>query len=197
MPIDLTPFEKLIAIITLIVSFIAAVVGGTFVAILNRLFEKQKQTDEQDIKIFNQSNEILNEQKIIGVIDFHLLNGYSILEEDFSLIRKWLVFFQAVSHMYLNKSVNVKKQKLFENLSRLEKFIAENFDTKISQNSNNSTLYLQPNLDPDRTWNPDGVINPVQVAKFQEFAEKLEVLSKNVKEQYLEYRLAIKQKLKI
>ena len=184
--------------IEIIVSLIAALgVGGILGAILNRRFEQQKQTNEHDIKIFNQSNEILNEQKIIGVIDFHLLNYYSILEEDFSLIRKWLVFFQAVSHIYLNGNVNTKKQKLVENLSRLEKFIAENFDTKIFQNLNNSTLYLQPDLDPNRAWNPDGVINPVQVAKFQESAQELETLSKNVKEQYLEYRLAIKQRLKI
>ena len=50
--------------VEIIISLLAALgVGGILGAILSRYFEQQKQTNEHDIKIFNQSNEILTEQK--------------------------------------------------------------------------------------------------------------------------------------
>ena len=52
--------------IEIIISLIATLgIGGILGAILNRRFEQQKQTNEHDIKIFKQSNEILTEQNCL------------------------------------------------------------------------------------------------------------------------------------
>jgi hypothetical protein len=81
--------------IEIIISLIVALgIGGFLGAILNRHFEQQKQTNEHDIKIFNQSNEILDEQKILEVLEFDLMNDHSITYEDSRLLFIFIDFFE-------------------------------------------------------------------------------------------------------
>jgi hypothetical protein len=186
--------------IEIIISLIAALgVGGILGALLNRRFEQQKQTNDHDIKIFNQSNEILPEQKLVNVTNFQLLNFHSIAYEDFSLLKKWCDFFEWTGSKYLDKNIRKENQKLLDDLSLLVKYIGKNFEILSGVNPNDSNLYLKPDLDPDRAWNPDGedVTNPDQAARYQEYAKELEGLTKIIKKQYSSYRLAIKTKLKI
>ena len=56
-----------------IIALLAALgVGGILGALLNRRFEQQKQTNEHDIRIFNRSNEILSEEKLLNIANFGL-----------------------------------------------------------------------------------------------------------------------------
>ncbi len=79
--------------IEIIVSLIAALgVGGIVGVILNRRYEQQKQSNEHDIKIFNQSNEILTEQKLSDIAGYQLLGDHSIRDDDYSALTKWCSF---------------------------------------------------------------------------------------------------------
>src|SRR5215211_4525904 len=88
--------------IEVIVSLLAALgVGGILGAILNRRFERQKQTDEHDIKIFNQSDEILAEQKLSDIAGFQLLSNHSIRDGDYFTLIEWCRFFDQTENKYL------------------------------------------------------------------------------------------------
>jgi hypothetical protein len=177
-----------------IIALLAALgVGGILGALLNRRFEQQKQTNEHDIKIFNQSNEILNEEKLSFVASFRLLGNHSIPDDDYFILTKWCEFFQQTGNHYLDKKISKGNLKLLDGLLQLTHFIGLKFFTIIGQNPNNKNQYLKPDWNPDRGDDP----GPEKMAKYNEYAKELEDLTHKVVHQYSEYRLAIKQKLKI
>ena len=177
-----------------IISLLAALgVGGILGAVLNRRFEQQKQTNEHDIKIFTQSNEILAEQKLSDIASFHLLGNHSIVDDDFYLLTSWCRFFGEIGNQYLNKSIAKQNQKLLDDLDQLTDFIATNFFTIKGQNSNNKSQYLKPDWNPDRGDDP----SPEKMAKYGEYAKELKDRTRKVLKQYSEYRLVIKRILKI
>ena len=179
--------------IEIIVSLIAALgVGGILGAILNRRFEQQKQTNEHDVKIFTQSNEILSEQKLIDIANFHLLSDHSIVNDDFFLLTGWCTFFERIGNQYLDKGISKENQKLFDDLNQLTDFVATNFFTIRGQSSSNKSQYLYPDWNIDR-----GIPSLEEREKYNEYAKELKVLTRKVLKQYSEYRLAIKQNLKI
>src|SRR5574341_927216 len=180
--------------IEIIISLITALgIGGILGAILNRRFEQQKQTNEHDVKIFNQSNEILTEQKLSDILNFHLLSNHSIDDDDFHMLTRWCRFFEQTGDQYLDRRINKENQELVDDLFRLTDFIGHNFFTIRGQNPNNKNQYLKPDWNPERGDDP----SPEKVAKYDEYAKELETLSKEVIKQYPEYRLAIKRILKI
>ena len=90
-----------------IIALLAALgIGGLLGALLNRRFEEQKQTNDHDIKVFNQSNEILAEQKIKDIAGYHLLSDHSICNDDFFMLTKWCRFFDQVGNRYLDNKIN-------------------------------------------------------------------------------------------
>jgi len=180
------PIETIIALIG------ALGVGGLLGNILTRRYEQQKQTNEHDIKIFKQSNEILTEQKLSDIANFHLFGDHSIVGDDFLLLTRWSVFFGEIGNQYLDKKINKQNQKLLNDLNQLTEFIATNFFTIIGQNPNNKSQYLKPDWNLDR-GNP----SPEQVARYHEYAKELKDLTRKTINQYAEYRLAIKRILKI
>jgi hypothetical protein len=180
--------------IEIIVSLIAALgVGGIIGVVLNRRFEQQKQTNEHDIKIFKQSNEILTEQKLSGITNFHLLSNHSIADDDFFQITKWCRFFGETGNKFLDKGIAKENQKLLNDLNQLANFIGFNFFTIRGQNSSNNNQYLKPDWNPSRGDDP----SPEKIARYDEYANELEDLTKKSIKQYSEYRLAIKRILKI
>jgi len=179
--------------IEIIISLLGALgVGGVLGVILNRRFEQQKQTNEHDIKIFNQSNEILNEQKLSDIAGFQLLGNHSIRDDDYFMLTKWCRFFEQTGNQYLEKKISKENQKLADDLFQLTDFIGYNFFTIIGQNPNNQSQYLKPDWNPDRGNDP----SPEKMAKYNEYAKELEELTKKAIKQYSQYRLAIKQNLK-
>jgi hypothetical protein len=137
-------------IISLVIAFLATLgVGGVLGAFVQRHFEQQKQTNEHDIKIFRQSNEILSEQKLSDIANFHLFGDHSIIGDDFLLLTRWCAFFGEIGNKYLDKKINKQNQKLLNDLNQLTEFIATNFFTIIGQNPNNKSQYLKPD------WNLD------------------------------------------
>jgi hypothetical protein len=114
--------------IEIIISLLAALgVGGILGAILNRHFEQQKQTIDHDIKIFRQSNEILTEQKLSDIANYHLFGDHSIVDDDFFLLTRWCIFFGEVGNQYLDRSIAKQNRKLFNELNQLTDFIGTNF----------------------------------------------------------------------
>jgi hypothetical protein len=84
-----------------IIALLAALgLGGILGALLNRRFEQQKQTAEHDIKIFNQSNEILTEQKLTDIAGFGLLGKHAIRDDDYFQLTKWCRFFNQTGNHY-------------------------------------------------------------------------------------------------
>jgi hypothetical protein len=180
--------------IEIIISLLAALgVGGILGAILNRRFEQQKQTNEHDIKIFNQSNEILTEQKLSDIANFHLFGGHSIVNEDFFMLTRWCGFFEKTGNQYLDKRLIIENQKLLNDLDQLTDFIATNFFTIRGQSPSNKNQYLKPDWNPDRGDDP----SPEKMARYNEYAEKLNDMTRKVLKQYSGYRFAIKRILKI
>jgi hypothetical protein len=114
--------------IEVIVSLIAALgVGGILGAILNRRYEQQKQSNEHDIKIFTQSNEVLTEQKLSDLAGNQLLGNHSIRDDDFHIIIRWRSFFEQIGNHYLDKILYKENLKLVSDLAKLTNFIAYNF----------------------------------------------------------------------
>jgi len=180
--------------IEIVISLLAALgVGGILGALLNRRFEQQKQTNEHDIKIFNQSNEIVTEEKLSFIAEFRLLGNHSIPDDDYFILTKWCRFFEQTGNHYLDKKIRKENQKLLDDLFQLTNFIGFNFFTIVGQNPNNKNQYLKPDWNPDRGNDP----SPEKIAKYSEYAKELEVLTIKTIKQYSEYRLAIKQNLKI
>jgi hypothetical protein len=180
--------------IEIIVSLITALgVGGILGAILNRGFEQQKQINEHDIKIFNQSNEILDEEKLSFVVSHRLWGNHSISDESYSFLINWCSFFQLTGNCYLDKKISKENKKMLDELLQLTQFINHNFFTIVGQNPNNNNQYLKPDWNIDRGVDP----SPEKMAKYKEYAKELEGLIQKVLDQYSVYRLVIKQKLKI
>lgn len=180
--------------IEIIVSLLAALgVGGILGALLNRRFEQQKQTNEHDIKIFNQSDEILPEQKISDITRAHLLSNHSIVDDDFYLLTKWCNFFEKIGNQYLDKKICKENKKLLDDLDKLTEFVAINFFTVNGQNPHNKNKYLKPD------WNSDWGDNPSseKMKKYAEYSKELRSLTNEVLKQYSIYRLTIKRILKI
>ena len=177
-----------------IVALLAALgVGGILGVLLNRRFEQQKQTNEHDIKIFNQSNEILTEQKLSDIANFHLLGNHSIANDDFFLLTSWCNFFEQAGNQYLDKRISKESQKLLEALDQLTNFVAMNFFTIRDQNPDNENKYLKPD------WNPDweGELGSENVSRYKEYAKELKDMTRKAIKQYSEYRLTVKRSLKI
>jgi hypothetical protein len=178
----------------IIISLLAALgVGGILGAILNRRFEKQKQTNEHDTKIFNQSSEILTEQKLTDIASFGLLSKHAIRDDDYFILTRWCRFFDQTGNHYLNRKIHRANQKLVNSLSQLTDFIGLNFFTIIGQNPNNKFQYLKPDWNPDYADEP----SPEKVVKYDEYAKELESLTVKVVQHYIAYRLAVKRSLKI
>lgn len=181
-------------IVSLIISFLATLgVGGVLGAFLQRRFEQQKQTNEHDTKIFNRSNEILDEQKLSNIAGFQLLSDHSIRDDDYSIVARWGRFFEQTGNQYLDKKIIKENQKLVDDSSRLTHFINLNFFVIKGQNLNNKRQYLHPDWNPDRGNGPSSE----KIAKYNEYAKELEALAKKVIKQYSAYRLSVKQNLKI
>ncbi len=178
--------ETIIALLT------ALGVGGILGALLNRRFEQQKQTNEHDMRIFNQSNEILTEQKLSDVAGFHLLSDHSIGNADYSALTKWCRYFEQIGNQYLDTKINKENQKLVDSLIQLTDFIGFNFFPIQGQNPDNNNQYLKPDWNPDYADDP----SPEKMAKYDKYAKELEALTKKVVKQYSEYRLSVKQRLK-
>ena len=180
--------------IEIVVSLLAALgVGGILGILLNRRFEQQKRSNEHDNKIFNQSNEILTEQKLSDIAGFQLLSNHSIRDDDYFILTKWCRFFQQTGNQYLDKNISKENQKLLDDLLQLTDFIGFNFFTIRGQNPSNKSQYLKPDWNPDRGDDP----SPGKMSKYEEYAKELEALTRKATKQYSEYRLAIKQNLKI
>ena len=180
--------------IEIIIALIGALgVGGLLGNILTRRYEQQKQTNEHDVKIFNQSNEILAEQKLSDVASFQLLGDHAIRDEDYSALTKWCRFFEQTGNQYLDKKISKENQQLVDDLLKLTDFIGYNFFTIKGQNSSNKNQYLKPDWNPERGDDPSSE----KMSKYDEHAKELEVLTKRMVKQYSEYRLAIKKNLKI
>ena len=180
--------------VEIIISLIAALgAGGILGAFLNRRFEQQKQSNKHDTKIFNQSNEILTEQKLSDITQFHLLGNHSIKDSDYSALTEWCRFFEQTGNQYLDKRINRENQRLVDALFRLTDFIGYNFFTIKGQNSQNKNQYLKPDWNPQRGEDP----TPEKIAKYDEYAKELETLTKETLKHYAEYRLSIKRVLKI
>ncbi len=181
----------------IIVSLIAALgLSGILIAVLNRRFEQQKQTNEHDINIFKKSNDILAEKELNDIVNFHLLEFHRINDNNLSSLKKWCVFFGFTGNKFLNKDIDKKNKELLDDLEQLVEFIKNNFDSLGGQNPNFEISYLKPELDPDRAVNEDDVTKE-QVDKYQLYANELSLLTRNTKRHYSEYRLAVKNKLKI
>jgi hypothetical protein len=179
--------------VEIIISLIAALgVGGILGVLLNRRFEQQKQTNEHDTKIFSQSNEIITEQKLSDIAEFHLLANHSIDDNDYSALTKWCRFFEQTGNQYLDKRINKANQRLVDDLFRLTDFIGYNFFTIRGQSSHNKSQYLKPDWNPDRGEDP----TPEKIERYDEYAKKLETLTKETLKHYTEYRLSIKRVLK-
>ena len=177
-----------------IISLLAALgIGGILGALLNRRFEQQKQTNEHDIRIFNQSNEILTEQKLTDIANFGLLGKHAIRDDDYSILTKWCRFFYQKGNQYLNRKIHKENEKLVDSLVQLTEFIGLNFFTIIGQNPNNNFQYLKPDWNPDYADDP----SPEKRSKYDEYAKKLKSLTINAVQQYTFYRFAIKRNLKI
>jgi len=180
--------------IEIIISLLAALgVGGILGALLNRRFEQQKQTNEHDIKIFNQSNEILTEQNLSDIASSHLLSNHSIGDDHFYKLTRWCTFFQQIGNRYLDKKIASENQKLLNELNQLTDFIGFNFFTIKEQNPNNKNQYLKPDWNQDYADDP----SPEKMPKYDEYAKELENLTMKVIKQYSKYRLAVKHSLKI
>jgi hypothetical protein len=180
------PIETVIALLA------ALGFGGLLGNILTRHYESQKQTNEHDIKIFAQSNEILGEQKLSDIAHFHLLGDHSIVNDDFFQLARWCDFFEQVSNQYLDKKINKENRKLLDDLRQLVNFIATNFFTIRGQNSSNNSQYLKPDWNPDRGDDP----SPEKIAKYDVYAKELTELTRKALQQYTQYRFVIKKKLR-
>ncbi|HNQ96273.1 MAG TPA: hypothetical protein PKK96_11240 [Anaerolineales bacterium] len=177
-----------------IISLLAALgVGGILGALLNRRFEQQKQTNEHDINIFKQSDEILNEQNLSDTANFHLLSNHSIGDDHFYKLTGWCTYFEQAGNQYLDRRIASENQKLLIDLNQLTDFIGFNFFTIKEQNPNNKNQYLKPDWNPDYADDP----SPEKMSKYDEYAKELEGLTLRVTKQYSKYRFAVKRSLKI
>ena len=168
--------------------------GGVVGAFLKRRFEQQKQTNEHDIKIYNQSNEILSEEKLLNIANFEVgASKHAIRYDNYSLLENWCTFFERAGNQYLDKQTREQSKRLRASFLILIKFIRLNFSEIKHQNPNNENIYLRPDLNPDYEDNA----TEEQFAEWKEFARELDTLIDEVLDQYSKYRETVKKKLKI
>jgi hypothetical protein len=178
----------------IIISLLAALgVGGILGVLLNRRFEQQKQTNEHDVKIFHESNKILTEQELFYIADYYLFGNHSIFIDDSYKLTEWCEFFGEVGNQYLGKRIAKENQRLLNDLTQLTDFITPNFFLRGDQDPSSKSLYLRPDWNEDRGGNP----SPEQMDKYDEYAKEMKGMARKVIKQYAEYRLAVKQALKI
>ena len=79
-----------------------------------------------DKKIFEESNDMMPEQKFLDLIQWQLWNGWH-RNEDFTPVDKFIDFFNLTSNCYLNEKIKIKLNKLFENLKQLTSFVGTHF----------------------------------------------------------------------
>lgn len=175
-----------------IISLLAALgVGGILGVLLNSHLEQKKQTREHELKIFRESNELLSEQQLLDLTDT-LLGDHSIEPNDDRRLKRWGAFFEETGNQYLDGKLNKQNQKLHDALVDLVRFIGRNFFTIRGQNPSNTYIYLKPDFNIDR-----GSPTTKQETLYRELANELEELTEKAKQQYSNYRLAVKKKLKV
>ena len=185
--------------IEIVISLLAAIgVSGILAVLLNRHFDQQKLIIEHDVKIFNQSNRIISEQKLSELIELDLLDDHSIINEDIESLINWCMFFEQTGNQYIDKSINKANQKLLDRVNQLTDFISFNSAKSRFQDPRGAIRDLKPHWKPDHDNHSNSDSVPSEyVAKYEELVRDLRSLTSKVKHQYSEYRLTVKQRLKI
>ena len=182
-----------------IISLLAAIgIGGILAILLNRHFDQQKSIIEHDVKIFNQSNKILPEQKLSKIIDLDLDEDHSIYNDDLALLINWCMFFDQTGNQYIDKRIVKANQKMVMALNRLTDFVSSNSAKSEFQDPSGDIRYVKPRWDIHRKDHSSSDAMPLEyILKHEEFVGKLRAMTLKVRHQYREYRLSVKQRLKI
>jgi len=185
--------------IEIVISLLAAIgVGGILAVLLNRHFDQQKLIIEHDVKIFNQSNKIISEQKLSEIIDLDLEDDHSINNNDLELLRNWCMFFEQTGNQYIDKRIAKANRKMLTTLKRLTDYVSFNSARSKFQDPRSGIRELRPDWDRDHDFHSTSDVMPLEyVTKYEEMAGELRATTSKVRNQYYEYRLTVKQRLKI
>lgn len=163
---------------------------------LNAEINELKKTDElfeHDIKLFNKSKNILDEDKLIYFID-KLERDHSYFKIEFGDILKFIKFHSKESNKYLSTEINNKCNNLVESLNNLSGFLSTNCFEYPQRALDKEVQYcLQPDLNIDRK----GSGTTQEMKEYSKYKNQLYDLSEKVSNNYKEYRKAIKNKLYI
>ena len=158
--------------------------------------DKLKRRDElleHDIKLFNKSNEILSEEKLMNFIH-RLERDDSYLQIQLEKNLKFIDFHEKESNQYLSKDINIKCNNLISSLNDLGMFLATYFFQYPPKAIDQETQYcLYPDLNIDRKGNG----SEQDLEAYLSYQEKLYNLTENVSKDYREYRRSIKNILHI
>jgi hypothetical protein len=154
---------------------------------INRIDERRK----HDAARYYNIESILREKRLVEFLE--LLGSdhsyYSFSRMEFvSLVQ----YYSLISSHFIEENLDNAMKTLCASIEKLLVFIGSNFWVYPNdQKEENHRLCLYPNLNPDR----EGTNDPVEVQRYQEYADKLIDLIREVDVNYKKYRLLIKKEL--
>lgn len=152
----------------------------------------QEKRNSHDLEIFQQSDEILTEEKLGRILGI-LFGGHEYREQDFEIIAKFGEFAQKTKNQYLNSQINEKYNQFAFNINELINFLVHKFFIyPEKQDYENARFCMQPDLNPDRG---NLGFHPEYIGIYDKLTEDLNTILRNVEQSYIEYRKTIKENL--
>ena len=146
---------------------------------------------EHDVKIFQQSNAILDEEQLDRGLDA-VGGDHSYRDSFFISVSDFAQFFERAQNQYLDNKLAVTSQRLSKSLGKLTSFLATHFFVYPEHRSFDDAKHcLYPELNIDRAGR-DGVED---MRIYDKFAQELNGIVAEAWDNYQTYRKTVKETL--
>ncbi len=150
--------------------------------------EQDAKRSEHDIEVFNRTNEIMGETTLKDILDW-IGTDHSYESDQKSIIDRFFHEAREHNNSYLHAEIEVKKQDFIISLGKLRSFLSLNFFVYPKEQVKIRRFCLYPELNMDR----GGFPTPEQSQRYDEKAEEMFALIDSAYENYVNYRLSVKQ----
>lgn len=145
-----------------------------------------------DKEIFNKSDLIMTEFKLLVLLDRIKLPHPSLLEKHIDMLVTYLDFFTITGNQYLDSDVETTLSKLILNLNKLSQFVGNHFrNTSTGRIKQNSSWKLEPDLEFHVCTSKYNV----EHNRYDGYCKTLESFARIIESDFQSYRKCIRKKL--